>query len=226
MSSDLTTNNSNIYKESIITTPYEKVLTIINEAIRYISMSSKTQGKLIKELSWVIKVITSHSLYIYELKDNDAIEKYSHENPDFKQFVDFVNEYNEDVLQMNKKTNIINSKTLKMSNQLKIPSFKLKKKYLFNSNTNLGFNKRNKEQIKNDNLTYSYSPNDIIKNSKNLQLNSLREVLKNTKSPNPISLPSTNNTTYLNLKNQYKRKPHIKSMDLTKKGKVMKLELF
>ena len=226
MSSDLTTNNSNIYKESIITTPYEKVLTIINEAIRYISMSSKTQGKLIKELSWVIKVITSHSLYIYELKDNDAIEKYSHENPDFKQFVDFVNEYNEDVLQMNKKTNIINSKTLKMSNQLKIPSFKLKKKYLFNSNTNLGFNKRNKEQIKNDNLTYSYSPNDIIKNSKNLQLNSLREVLKNTKSPNPISLPSTNNTTYLTLKNQYKRKPHIKSMDLTKKGKVMKLELF
>ena len=226
MSSGLITNNSNIYKENIITTPYEKVLTIINEAIRYISMSSKTQGKLIKELSWVIKVITSHSLYIYELKDNDAIEKYSHENPDFKQFVDFVNEYNEDVLQMNKKTNIINSKTLKMSNQLKIPSFKLKKKYLFNSNTNLGFNKRNKEQIKNDNLTYSYSPNDIIKNSKNLQLNSLREVLKNTKSPNPISLPSTNNTTYLTLKNQYKRKPHIKSMDLTKKGKVMKLELF
>ena len=226
MSSDLTTNNSNIYKESIITTPYEKVLTIINEAIRYISMSSKTQGKLIKELSWVIKVITSHSLYIYELKDNDAIEKYSHENPDFKQFVDFVNEYNEDVLQMNKKTNIINSKTLKMSNQLKIPSFKLKKKYLFNSNTNLGFNKRNKEQIKNDNLTYSYSPNDIIKNSKNLQLNSLREVLKNSKSPNPISLPSENNTTYTTLKNQYKRKPHIKSMDLTKKGKVMKLELF
>ena len=226
MSSDLTTNNSNIYKESIITTPYEKVLTIINEAIRYISMSSKTQGKLIKELSWVIKVITSHSLYIYELKDNDAIEKYSHENPDFKQFVDFVNEYNEDVLQMNKKTNIINSKTLKMSNQLKIPSFKLKKKYLFNSNTNLSYMLRNKEQIKNDNLTYSYSPNDIIKNSKNLQLNSLREVLKNTKSPNPISLPSTNNTTYLTLKNQYKRKPHIKSMDLTKKGKVMKLELF
>ena len=226
MSSDLTTNNSNIYKESIITTPYEKVLTIINEAIRYISMSSKTQGKLIKELSWVIKVITSHSLYIYELKDNDAIEKYSHENPDFKQFVDFVNEYNEDVLQMNKKTNIINSKTLKMSNQLNIPSFKLKKKELFTSNTNLSFLKRNKEQMKNDNLTYSYSPNEIIKNSKNLQLNSLRDVLKSSKSPNPISLPSTNNSTYINLKNQYKKKPHLNSMDLTKKGKSMKLEYF
>ena len=131
MSSELTTNNSNIYKENIITTPYEKVLTIINDAIRYISMTSKTQGKLIKELSWVIKVITSHSLYTYELKDNDAIEKYSHENPDFKQFVDFVNAYNEDVIQMNKKTNIINSKTLKMSNQLNIPSFKLKKKTVF-----------------------------------------------------------------------------------------------
>ena len=226
MSSGLITNNSNIYKENIITTPYEKVLTIINDAIRYISMSSKTQGKLIKELGWVIKVITSHSLYTYELKDNDMIEKYSHENPDFKQFVDFINEYNEDVIEMNKKTNIINSKTLKMSNQLNIPSFKLKKKELFTSNTNLSFLKRNKEQMKNDNLTYSYSPNEIIKNSKNLQLNSLRDVLKSSKSPNPISLPSTNNSTYINLKNQYKKKPHLNSMDLTKKGKSMKLEYF
>ena len=226
MSSGLITNNSNIYKENIITTPYEKVLTIINDAIRYISMSSKTQGKLIKELSWVIKVITSHSLYTYELKDNDMIEKYSHENPDFKQFVEFINEYNEDVIEMNKKTNIINSKTLKMSNQLNIPSFKLKKKELFTSNTNLSFLKRNKEQMKNDNLTYSYSPNEIIKNSKNLQLNSLRDVLKSSKSPNPISLPSTNNSTYINLKNQYKKKPHLNSMDLTKKGKSMKLEYF
>ena len=226
MSSGLITNNSNIYKENIITTPYEKVLTIINDAIRYISMSSKTQGKLIKELGWVIKVITSHSLYTYELKDNDMIEKYSHENPDFKQFVEFINEYNEDVIEMNKKTNIINSKTLKMSNQLNIPSFKLKKKELFTSNTNLSFLKRNKEQMKNDNLTYSYSPNEIIKNSKNLQLNSLRDVLKSSKSPNPISLPSTNNSTYINLKNQYKKKPHLNSMDLTKKKKSMKLEYF
>ena len=113
MSIQITNNKkeSNSFLDNcIITTPYEKVLSIIREAIHFINMTTKTQSKLIKELSWVIKVITSHSLYIYELKDNDAIEKYSHENPDFKQFVDFVNEYNEDVLQMNKKTNIINSK--------------------------------------------------------------------------------------------------------------------
>ena len=99
---------------NIITTPYERVLNIINEAKSFINMMSKNQTKLIRGLEWVIKVITSHSLYRYELKDNEMIEKYSKENPNFKQFVDFVNAYNEDVIQMNKKTNIINSKTLKM----------------------------------------------------------------------------------------------------------------
>ena len=43
----------------------------------------------------MIKIITSHSLYKYELKDLDKIEKYTKDNPDFKQFVDFVYEYNE-----------------------------------------------------------------------------------------------------------------------------------
>ena len=80
---------------NIITTPYEKVLNIINEAKRFINMMSKNQSKLIRELEWVIKIITSHSLYKYELKDLDKIEKYTKDNPDFKQFVDFVYEYNE-----------------------------------------------------------------------------------------------------------------------------------
>ena len=80
---------------NIITTPYEKVLNIINEAKRFINMMSKNQSKLIRELEWVIKIIISHSLYKYELKDLDKIEKYTKDNPDFKQFVDFVYEYNE-----------------------------------------------------------------------------------------------------------------------------------
>ena len=225
----------NINKENIITTPYEKVLSIINDAIRYINITSKTHGKLIKDLSWVIKVITTHSLYTYELKDNDIIEKYSQENSDFKQFVDFVNEYNEEVIQMNKKTNIIKSRSFKISNQLQIPSFKLKKtKFLFNSNTNYSLFNRNKEYQKinnhnnnfsnnhnnnNDNLTYSYSPIDIIKNAKNLKLTSLRNVFKNTKLPNFITEPNlkTNNIT---LKSHYKKTPKIKSMDF---GKLKKL---
>ena len=40
----------NINKENIITTPYERVLSIINDAIRYINMTSKTHTKLIKDL--------------------------------------------------------------------------------------------------------------------------------------------------------------------------------
>ena len=115
---------------NIITTPYEKVLNIINEAKRFINMMSKNQSKLIRELEWVIKIITSHSLYKYELKDLDKIEKYTKDNPDFKQFVDFVYEYNEEVIEMNKKKDMINSQSLKMPNEfLQIPSFKLKKKY-------------------------------------------------------------------------------------------------
>ena len=123
---------------NIITTPYEKVLNIINEAKRFINMMSKNQSKLIRELEWVIKIITSHSLYKYELKDLDKIEKYTKDNPDFKQFVDFVYEYNEEVIEMNKKKDMINSQSLKMSNELlQIPSFKLKKKkFLFNSYNN------------------------------------------------------------------------------------------
>ena len=94
---------------SIITTPYEKVLQIIKEAKSFINMMSKNQTKLIRGLEWVIKVITSHSLYRYELKDNEMIEKYSKENPNFKQFVDFVYEYNEEVIEMNKRHDIVNS---------------------------------------------------------------------------------------------------------------------
>ena len=223
--SPLTTKNINLNKENIITTPYEKVLSIINDTIRYINMTSKTQGKLIKELIWVLKIISSHSLYTYELKENDIIEKYSNENPDFKQFVEFINEYNEEVIQMNKKTNIINSKSFKIPNQLQIPSFKLKKKNIFNSNTNSIFRNKDHLKINDENLTYSYSPNGILKNSKNLQLNSLRNVIQNSKPSKIINMVNSNDN-YQDLKNLYKSVPHLKSMDLTKKPILMKLEPF
>ena len=116
---------------SIITTPYEKVLSYINEAKLFINSISKTKSKLIRNLEWSNKIITSHSLYKYELKENDIIEKYKKENKEFKQFVDFVTEYNEEVIQMNKKTSIINTKNVDLSNEignlLQIPSVKLKK---------------------------------------------------------------------------------------------------
>ena len=143
MSIQITNNKkeSNSFLDNcIITTPYEKVLSIIREAIHFINMTTKTQSKLIKELSWVIKIITTQSLYTYELKDTEMINNYSQENPDFKQFVDFVKEYNEDIIQINKKNNIINSKSLKMSNQFQIPSINLKKQKLIVSNPNSNSN--------------------------------------------------------------------------------------
>ena len=79
---------------SFITTPYERVLSIINEAKTFILSVSSTQQNLIKGLEWVIKVISSHNLYSYELKDQEA-SKENETNEDFKQFVQFVNSYND-----------------------------------------------------------------------------------------------------------------------------------
>ena len=181
--SPLTTKNINLNKENIITTPYEKVLSIINDTIRYINMTSKTQGKLIKELIWVLKIISSHSLYTYELKENDIIEKYSNENPDFKQFVEFINEYNEEVIQMNKKTDLINSKSLKMNNELLIPSFKLKRKFHIknNSNENVIIKKYSGNNLPRQKLNLnSYNGND----SNKLSVNSLKAMIKYNNSNN------------------------------------------
>ena len=182
---------------NIITTPYEKVLNIINEAKRFINMMSKNQSKLIRELEWVIKIITSHSLYKYELKDLDKIEKYTKDNPDFKQFVDFVYEYNEEVIEMNKKKDIINSQSLKMSNELlQIPSFKLKRKNIQKNVNNIS--KRNK------NLSHQKmnSFSSTFKNQNNLSLNSLKQLLKFNQNPLP---------NYIPLKNQNKNNNSLKS---------------
>ena len=113
---------------SIIITPYEKVLNILNDVKHYINTTSKLQTKLVKNLDWVIKVITSHSLYAYELKEKDLINKLTKENSDFKQFVDFVSKYNEQVIEMNKKNIILGAKTIEVANDLlQKPSINLKK---------------------------------------------------------------------------------------------------
>ena len=192
---------------NIITTPYEKVLNIINEAKRFINMMSKNQSKLIRELEWVIKIITSHSLYKYELKDLDKIEKYTKDNPDFKQFVDFVYEYNEEVIEMNKKKDMINSQSLKMSNELlQIPSFKLKRKNIQKNVNNIS--KRNK------NLSHQKmnSFSSTFKNQNNLSLNSLKQLLKFNQNPLP---------NYIPLKNQNKNNNSLKSSLELKNSKII-----
>ena len=119
----------NVNYDAFITTPYERVLAIINDAKAFILSVTKEQQELIKGLEWAIKVISSHSLYSYELKDQDYLNQVSEENPDFKQFVEFVNSYNDEVIQMNKKINIIGGgKSALNSKRLNVPSnFHMKK---------------------------------------------------------------------------------------------------
>ena len=96
--------DSGVKLDQFITTPYERVLSIINEAKAFIISVSKDQQALIKGLEWSIKVISSHSLYSYELKDQDYLDQMGEDNPDFKQFVDFVNSYNDQFIDINRKS--------------------------------------------------------------------------------------------------------------------------
>ena len=88
---------------SIIETTYEKVLSIIKKVKEFIKKSSSEANNLIEDLEWVIKVITNKSLYSYELKK----EKVSKQNAEYNKFVNFVSKYNEEIIEMNKKHDIV-----------------------------------------------------------------------------------------------------------------------
>ena len=147
-------------ENNIITTPYEKVLSILNEVKNFISIISTNQTKLIRDINWVIKIINSHSLYTYELKDKEIIDKIKNENEEFKDFVKFVYEYNEDILKLNKKNFLINSKSQNIKKNmdlLNVPSIKFKK------------------MIKNEKIVENEKKNEIqkinFKNNNNLTIN-------------------------------------------------------
>ena len=120
----------NLIASNIITTPYEKVLSILREAKNYISKISK-ESKIIQNLEWAIKVITSHSLYSYEFKEKETINKLSKENPEFKQLVDFVSEYNEKVIKMYQKYNYILPDKLLLKPSIKLNRQKITRKASF-----------------------------------------------------------------------------------------------
>ena len=111
--------------KNIIETPYERVLSILQDTLNSLNLSSKAQSKLFPDLQWVIKIIKSRMLYSYEIKEKDYVVEMSRNDPDFKQFVDFVKDYNEHVIEMKKKNNYINNELLQK------PSFKLKRKKKF-----------------------------------------------------------------------------------------------
>ena len=89
--------------QGFIETTYEKVLSIITKVKEFIKKTSSGSNTLIEDLEWVIKVITSKSLYTYELKQ----KKVSKQNEEYNKFISFVTKYNEEVLEMNKKHDIV-----------------------------------------------------------------------------------------------------------------------
>ena len=169
INSQISTSNM-FYIKNIIETPYEKVLSIIQETLKSLNLANKVQSKLFSELQWVVKIIKSHLLYSYEIKEKTYVAEMSKNDPDFKQFVDFVNDYNEQVIEMNRKNNFITNELLQK------PSFKLKRQYM--TNNQKIFSLSNKRS----------NSNDINKNQKEkITINCLKKVMKQSymnKTPN------------------------------------------
>ena len=130
---------------SIIETTYEKVLSIIKKVKEFIKKSSSEANSLIEDLEWVIKVITNKSLYSYKFKK----EKVSKQNAEYNKFVNFVSKYNEEIIEMNKKHDIVSGifNLSKKGEILMRPSLCLKKTWpldLHNMNQNM--EKKGKKQ--------------------------------------------------------------------------------
>ena len=189
-------NNPSL-SSSIIITPYEKVLNILNSVKKYINVTSKRQSKLIRSLDWVIKVITSHSLYAYELKEKELISKLTKENPDFKNFVDFVSKYNEQVIEMNKKNIILGARTVEVANDLlQKPSVNLKKNLRSSKNVFSPI-KKNDNQIKIA-KTYKINSKDVtnyLSNGKNKKVIKFFENPESKQKLNKINTMNTINAT-------------------------------
>ena len=181
----VTKNLSNIILNSdIITTPCEKVLSIIRQAKNFIFNIAKTQTKLIQNLEWCIKIITSHSLYSYELKEKEAISQISQGNPEFKQLVDFVSEYNEKVIKMNRKYNILSDKLLQKS------STKLNKRKIERKNS---FGEKDSHFSKALNLDDLEKQNKLIDN-----INDNKPRDKTFERRKTVKIPSFQNDLYFN----------------------------
>ena len=141
---------------NIITTPCEKVLSILTEAKNFIQNIIKARNALIANLEWAIDIISSRSLYSYEIKEKEKVKKLSQENPEFKELVDFVSEYNEKVIKMNRRYNYILTDKLLQKPSINLNKKKLKRKSSFiKENTKLLNILDSQEQDNKDNITNS-----------------------------------------------------------------------
>ena len=247
MSEDKEKNNenksSNNTKEVIFETTYEKVLFIINKVKDFIkSIKDKETSKLEEELDWVIKVITNRDLYTYELVKDQLMKQ----DEGYEKFINFVKKYNEEVIEMNKKHNIVSSilnirkkeeillkPSLILKNMDNIEEFQDKKKNNFvhtfgNYILNL-YNEKNKKDENNSNIL-NYNSSKIDENSLNNNLNeqnninknenSLISITKHEESKKDASSPSNNKIIKSMIPNQ--KKIHLENNKITKKESLDK----
>ena len=179
-------DKSKLMKEFIIT-PYEKVLSILNEIKQFLSTVKKSQNH-IKQLNWVIQIISSRSLYTYEiLNQKEKFEKIQKELPEFKHFIEFLSDSNE---QFTQKNNILLKETAKL---------------IDNKNSNAGFNKfglltpsRNVKRKKQMTICFPKHLNEEDKNENHSFDRNCSRFLTNTPSNNSNE---TNNNANISLKN-------------------------
>ena len=206
--------STNLISSNIITTPCEKVLSILREAKLLINSISKEHSKLVQKLEWVIKVITSRSLYSYELKEKETINKLSKENPQFKQLVDFVSEYNEKVIKMNRKYNYILTDKLLQKPSTKLNRKKLERRSsLAAKNSNffnlLKLDEVNKQQNKNDKKAVSQNFGTFLGFNKNKVLNNI-----NSNVDNETKRFNSNKTINNNITNKFYNIKEINPFEL------------
>ena len=200
---------------NIITTPCEKVLSILHEAKNFIQKFTKAQYALIANLDWAIEIISSRSLYSYEIKEKEKVNKLSKENPEFKALVDFVSEYNEKVIKMSRKYNSILTDKLLQKPSINLNKKKLKRKSSFikenskllsilesqeqgstnSTKTSLSNNTMKKDNISNKIMNKSFnnevSVNNINHNKTEINNNNINSIRKMPQIINKKKNPQT-----------------------------------
>ena len=200
---------------NIITTPCEKVLSILHEAKNFIQKFTKAQYALIANLDWAIEIISSRSLYSYEIKEKEKVNKLSKENPEFKALVDFVSEYNEKVIKMSRKYNSILTDKLLQKPSINLNKKKLKRKSSFikenskllsilesqeqgstnSTKTSLSNNTMKKDNISNKIMNKSFnnevSENNINHNKTEINNNNINSIRKMPQIINKKKNPQT-----------------------------------
>ena len=191
--------------KNIIETPYDKVLSILQETLNSLNLSSKIQSKLFTDLQWVLKIIKSRLLYSYEIKEKDYVAEMSRTDPDFKQFVEFVRDYNEQMIEMKKKNNYINNELLQK------PSFKLKRQFntqkIYLSNKQL--NQYNPGKSKNKIVINCNTKIDYVINVRTNKGNSLKKIRDKNDSISESYGNIKNSNTYLSKNHNFFESPII-----------------